>query len=286
MLLDPVSKKLRITDFGIGGITAKEAIQQERQGTMTRGGRLLTYLRGSYSADYASPQQKRGEDPDPRDDIHALGVIGYQMMTGHLLQGAGPDFDEDLREAGANEDFVKLLKDCVASKAERRIASGQALLDRLRSAATPALLPAKKLETIIPLVPAPANAAIQTDVHEDFLSWQQVFARANGTKMWLEQHESRLPVWKTAAEQGFVEAMALLGDCYGEGCGVPQDYAEAMKWLRKAADAGYAYAMINVGWLYQNGRGVRQDLAESRRWYERAHELGEPTALERLKSLK
>jgi len=162
VLLDSQSKLLRITDFGIGGIASKEAIKQEQQGTMTRGGRLLTHLRGSYTGDFASPQQKRGEDPDPRDDVHALGVIGYQMMTGHLQQGAGTDFDEDLREAGANEELIGLLKDCLASKVERRIASGTVFVSRLAGSRSPIAKAAPEpkakpaAEPLVPAMPKPA----------------------------------------------------------------------------------------------------------------------------------
>ena len=44
-------------------------------------------VRGSCTPLYASPEQMRGADPDPRDDVHALGVIWYQILTGNL--GAG-----------------------------------------------------------------------------------------------------------------------------------------------------------------------------------------------------
>jgi TPR repeat protein len=40
-----------------------------------------------------------------------------------------------------------------------------------------------------------------------------------------------------------------------------------MKWFRQAADAGNSGAMNNIGWLYHYGRGVPQDYAEAMRWY-------------------
>jgi serine/threonine protein kinase len=120
ILLDRATGRLRITDFGIGSITANETNRTESRGHGTRGGRLLSYLRGSHTPLYSSPQQRSGEDADPRDDVHALGVIAYQMLTGHLAQGAGPDFADDLRDAGASEELIALLGKCVAQKPERR----------------------------------------------------------------------------------------------------------------------------------------------------------------------
>ena len=50
-----------------------------------------------------------------------------------------------------------------------------------------------------------------------------------------------------AAEQGQAEAQYTLGFMYAKGEGVPQDYAEAMKWFRKAAEQGHAEAQHNLG---------------------------------------
>ena len=74
ILLNKASKKLQITDFGIGAVTAKATLMAESRGQSTHGGRLLTYMRGSHTPLYASPQQKGGADPDPRDDVHARPV--------------------------------------------------------------------------------------------------------------------------------------------------------------------------------------------------------------------
>ena len=132
VLLDKANQRLRVTDFGIGSITAGATLQAEARGTSTRGGRLLSYLRGSHTPLYASPQQRSGAAPDPRDDVHALGVIGYQMLTGHLDQGAGPDFADDLREHGVPDEVIALLGRCVAQKVERRPANAVELEEILR----------------------------------------------------------------------------------------------------------------------------------------------------------
>ena len=54
---------------------------------------------------------------------------------------------------------------------------------------------------------------------------------------------------------------------YTEGQGVPQDYAEAMRWYSLAADQGLATAQVNLGVMYGTGRGVPQDDVEAHVWY-------------------
>src|SRR5207253_1876270 len=97
---------LRITDFGIGGVAVEYMRTHHPQGLSLMTGWLATSLRGSYTPLYASPQQRAGAPPDPRDDVHALGVIGFQMLTGRLDQAPGIDAAEDLRDAGAGDGLI------------------------------------------------------------------------------------------------------------------------------------------------------------------------------------
>jgi TPR repeat protein len=53
---------------------------------------------------------------------------------------------------------------------------------------------------------------------------------------------------------------------YYTGEGVPQDYAEAIKWYRKAAEQGDARAQFNLGNMFRTGKGVPQDYVEAHRW--------------------
>src|SRR5262249_7350160 len=78
--------KLKVADFGIGGVASQQAIRESTRGT-TRGEFMASALRGSCTPLYASIQQMRGDDPDTRDDVYALGVIWYQMLTGDLTAG-------------------------------------------------------------------------------------------------------------------------------------------------------------------------------------------------------
>jgi TPR repeat protein len=51
------------------------------------------------------------------------------------------------------------------------------------------------------------------------------------------------------------------------GWGVPQDYAEAVKWYRKAADQGLPPAQSNLAGMYYFGRGVPQDYVRAHLWF-------------------
>ncbi len=61
---------------------------------------------------------------------------------------------------------------------------------------------------------------------------------------------------------------------YHEGQGVPQDYAEAVKWFRLAAEQGNADGQYVLGSMYYKGHGVPQDYAEAVKWYRLAAEQG------------
>ena len=76
--------------------------------------------------------------------------------------------------------------------------------------------------------------------------------------------------YRKAAVQGYADAQYNLGDMYYLGRGVPQDYAEAMKWYRKAATQGHAWAQISLGGMYHDVRGVPKDYAEAMKWYRKA----------------
>ena len=114
--------QLYITDFGIGGVAAQRQIAV--QGMTTTAGKLQSALYGSHTPLYASSQQKMGSEPDPRDDVHALGVIGYQLLTGQMAGGPAVDFADDLADLGVSSLLIGVLKKCVSGNLERRLKNG------------------------------------------------------------------------------------------------------------------------------------------------------------------
>ena len=65
---------------------------------------------------------------------------------------------------------------------------------------------------------------------------------------------------------------------YVDGEGVPEDAAEAVRWLRMAAEQGNALAQSRLGFMYANGHGVPADDAEGVRWMRLAAEQGDVEA--------
>ena len=66
------------------------------------------------------------------------------------------------------------------------------------------------------------------------------------------------------AEKGNMHAQYRLGQCYAKGEGVPQSYAEALKWYHAAEE----YAAIAE--CYAKGQGVPQNHAKALEWYLKA----------------
>jgi len=124
----------KITDFGIGGLWAKEALHKLHTGQTKPVERKHETILGAYTPLYASPEQMGGERPDPRDDVHALGIIWFQLQTRQLALMSMPnDWREDLVAAKMPGPLLDLLASCIGRK-ERRPRDGGELSERLEAA--------------------------------------------------------------------------------------------------------------------------------------------------------
>ena len=146
--------KLYVTDYGIGGLAVARAVRQTRRPTNSREQLMTEAVRGTYTPLYASLEQmtrRRDEPADPRDDVHALGVIWYQLVTGDLKMLRVPaDWTDELRGRGLSEELIRLLGTCLAT-AEKRPVSAGILAAELRALTTPTAKPGP------PQRPAPAS---------------------------------------------------------------------------------------------------------------------------------
>ena len=118
--------------------------------------------------------------------------------------------------------------------------------------------------------------AVEGDPQAQFVLGSMYYKGSSGVR---RDHAMAAKWYRTAAEQGHVNAQVNLGSLYFDGEGVPQDYAEAVRWYRRAADQGnVALAQYNLGVMYAHGKGVARDQGEAARWYRRAADQGEAVA--------
>jgi TPR repeat protein len=74
-----------------------------------------------------------------------------------------------------------------------------------------------------------------------------------------KDYATALTKWRSAAQEGDLNAQTMLGSMYYEGKGTAQDYKEAARWFQLAAQRGVADAQLNLGAMYDRGQGVVQD---------------------------
>jgi uncharacterized protein len=81
------------------------------------------------------------------------------------------------------------------------------------------------------------------------------------------------------AEKGRTAYQIQLGQSYltgrdFDGSDFPQDYSEAMRWLKRAHDQGAFTATYLLGTMYEEGKGVPVDVPAAIVLYEQAVERG------------
>ncbi|OWK38600.1 bifunctional serine/threonine-protein kinase/formylglycine-generating enzyme family protein [Fimbriiglobus ruber] len=117
---------LVIADFGISKIIPASSVMP------TPTNASLATIR-AYTPIYASPQQKRHEPADRRDDVYALGVLWYQLLRGDLSleRPSGDGWKRVLAKLGVSEQEVALLNRCWDDEPDERPGDGSALAAEL-----------------------------------------------------------------------------------------------------------------------------------------------------------
>jgi TPR repeat protein len=83
---------------------------------------------------------------------------------------------------------------------------------------------------------------------------------------------------RRSATQGFPDAQFALGYLYEHGNGLKKNHREAVLYYTAAAKQGHSTAENNLASMYQHGQGVRKNLHEAAVWYQRAADHGEVIA--------
>ncbi len=99
----------RVADFGIGGAAVVAAISDATAGYTEITVHLPSLLRTSGTPPHASPQQLAGNDPDPRDDVYALGVMAYQLLMGRGDAKVQGYWHKRLQDAGVPVALIDLI---------------------------------------------------------------------------------------------------------------------------------------------------------------------------------
>lgn len=121
---------IKVMDFGIARATTST--------TLVDGGDVMG------SVHYFSPEQARGGYTDEKSDIYALGVVMYEMLTGHVpFEGSSPinvalkhvqesiEFDEEEKQM-VPENVRNIVMKCVQKEQSMRYSSALDLLNDLR----------------------------------------------------------------------------------------------------------------------------------------------------------
>ncbi|MFM7148537.1 MAG: serine/threonine-protein kinase, partial [Gemmataceae bacterium] len=128
---------IRVTDFGISQVAAAHGIHQATVSTPSLN--LGETYRGAHTPIYASPQQKRRMKPDVRDDVHALGIIGYQLLVGDLAaERPAGRWRKRLAECQLPDEVLDLLESCWDDDPAERPDNAAVLSRKVRELINPA----------------------------------------------------------------------------------------------------------------------------------------------------
>jgi serine/threonine protein kinase len=73
---------VKVLDFGLAKLTEQQTVKRVNASAAIAGTNTDTGVMGTVG--YMSPEQARGESVDHRTDIFSLGVLIYEMVTGHM----------------------------------------------------------------------------------------------------------------------------------------------------------------------------------------------------------
>lgn len=238
---------------------------------------------------YTAPEVLRGGEPDPRMDLWSLGVILYEVLTGHrpfeASTPAGIHFkiafeplpaldipaDTELRRG-----LEPIVLRALAKDPQERFSAAKELSLAFRSLA--GLDPAQA-RLPVPFAPAsdPSGEVATQPVFRTPLPASDAAPPPFVEPTFIAP--SPLVLLREAVEAGDGEAANALGLRYLMGEGFIRDAAEAAKWFGQAAGKGLSAAAYNLGCLLALGDGLDRDQAAALRWFRIAAQAALPEAM-------
>lgn len=139
VLCDKERDRVLLSDFGLAGILPRGEDSDPR---LTRAGETIG------TSGYLSPEQLRGEDPTEGTDIYALGLLGYEILTGegpfpargkvdlNLAHLRSPPRPVTALRPEVDGTLADLLTRCLAKEPEKR-PSARYIVETLRDESHP-----------------------------------------------------------------------------------------------------------------------------------------------------
>ena len=136
IMYEPGSDAVKITDFGFAYIT----------GSSRTGSGMIGMVRGTPG--YLSPEQLAGGEIEGRSDLFALGIVLYQLASGHLpFQGDSmallmfkiacePPVDILTYNPGLPPCLVDIINRALAKQPQRRFQTGDEMAQAITECAT------------------------------------------------------------------------------------------------------------------------------------------------------
>jgi TPR repeat protein/predicted Ser/Thr protein kinase len=290
---------LCVVDFGIALASGESRITVE-------GGIVGTPL-------YMAPEQLRSQDTGPPADVHGVGAILYEALTGepHLKSRATIQMvilaiDDEIPERvrsirpEVSRGLDAVIARCLEKDPADRYPDANALLldleaakrgDVVSAANTPWDRWARRAR--LPLIALVVFALISLAFAAGVRYATRSSASAPDTPQRAERvfrppselarhYPGATPPFErdlTAALAGDVEAAQRVGLDLGAGSGVDPDVQRGIAWLRAAATHGEPQAMLALAAALVDWPGLPHNVEQAVTWYRRAAETGDPAGL-------
>lgn len=294
---------VKLVDFGIAKRFDMDDDDYER---LTMEGQIIG------TPAYMSPEQCQAKDLDVRSDVYSLGCVLFKCLTGaapyigtgllEVMQAhihRAPLRFEDIEASGeVPRELKHIVYQALAKQPEQRQQSMtevrfqlmQVLSVQLRSNAGSVAQPMQDVITAERerYNPDPADTGGIEQLTEQAQTGdpkaKYLLSIRYEAGEGLPQNKAEASRYlRAAADGGCVEAQFKLArQLLGEEAGSMPSPAAAVVWFQRAADQGYSAAQFSLGSLYESGNGVQMDLVHAVKYYRQAAIQGHKQAEQQL----